>query len=269
MPSVTEAVDRPRVATPLIFRYGAVRPPSTPDPGSPVRPIAPARFSEQLTWLAVRGLRGVSVGELLTAMAHGAAHGLVGLTFDGGTVDFATYAAPRLDAAGFTATVFVISAGRDWPGGPAAAGAAAGGTAGTGSAGPLEGPAGGPRRPLLGARQIVDLHRRGYEIGCSGSSHHQPGQPGRLTLAATTAELVERREALEHLIGERVQGLSYAGADIDDVVTQAAAAAGYRYACLPRRSRRSTQFALSRVPIGRRDPRLRLAMKVGWHRPLR
>src|ERR1700728_3257582 len=46
--------------------------------------VTPARFAEQMAWLATRGLHGVSMETLLAAMRNGTERGLVGLTFDDG-----------------------------------------------------------------------------------------------------------------------------------------------------------------------------------------
>jgi peptidoglycan/xylan/chitin deacetylase (PgdA/CDA1 family) len=70
--------------------------------------VTPARLERQLAWMAGRGLRGVSVRQLLAARARGAERGLVGLTFDDGYADFVTTALPMPRRHGFTATVFVL-----------------------------------------------------------------------------------------------------------------------------------------------------------------
>ncbi|PWI09697.1 polysaccharide deacetylase, partial [Streptomyces sp. NWU339] len=50
--------------------------------------VTPERLEEQLAWLRRRGLRGVSVADLLAARARGEGRRLVGLTFDDGYTDF-------------------------------------------------------------------------------------------------------------------------------------------------------------------------------------
>lgn len=76
--------------------------------------VTPDRFSEQMTWLAERGLRGVSMDTLADAMRAGRERGLVGITFDDGYVNVLENAVPELLRHGFTATMFIISG---WLGG--------------------------------------------------------------------------------------------------------------------------------------------------------
>ena len=71
--------------------------------------VSPVRFDRQLRWLHRRGLRGVSMRELLAAADRGDAARLVGLTFDDGYADFANNAMPVLRRYGFGATVYVLA----------------------------------------------------------------------------------------------------------------------------------------------------------------
>ncbi len=105
--------------------------------------VSPARFEAQLRWLRRRGLRGVSVAELLAARERGSGHDLVGLTFDDGYADFVEHALPALTRHGCTATVFVIA-----------------GRLGGDNAWDAE----GPRKPLMTARQVRQAADAGIEI---------------------------------------------------------------------------------------------------------
>ena len=91
---------------PLVLMYHSVEPYQA-DPYFVT--VSPPRFEQQMRWLARRGLRGVSMGDLLAARAVGAGKGLVGLTFDDGYADFARHALPVLRRFGFGATMFVIA----------------------------------------------------------------------------------------------------------------------------------------------------------------
>ena len=91
---------------PLVLMYHSVEPYQA-DPYQVT--VSPPRFGQQMHWLARRGLRGVSMRDLLAARAAGAGKGLVGLTFDDGYADFARHALPVLRRYGFGATMFVIA----------------------------------------------------------------------------------------------------------------------------------------------------------------
>src|SRR6202048_4579109 len=91
---------------PLVLMYHSVSP-YDEDPHEVT--ITPERFERHMRWLRGRGLRGVSVAELLSERADGRGRGLVGLTFDDGYQDFVTYAMPVLERYGFTATAFVLA----------------------------------------------------------------------------------------------------------------------------------------------------------------
>jgi peptidoglycan/xylan/chitin deacetylase (PgdA/CDA1 family) len=65
--------------------------------------VSPGRFEQQMRWLGRRGLRGVSISELLAARRRYCDEGLVGLTFDDGYADFLRYALPVLHRYGFGA----------------------------------------------------------------------------------------------------------------------------------------------------------------------
>ena len=93
---------------PLVLMYHSIEPYEA-DPY--LVTVSPPRFAQQMRWLDRRGLRGVSIADLLAARAAGGGKGLVGLTFDDGYADFARHALPVLRQHGFGATVFVIAGG--------------------------------------------------------------------------------------------------------------------------------------------------------------
>ena len=147
--------------------------------------VTPERFDRQMRWLRRRGLRGVSVGELMSASRHGAGRELIGLTFDDGYADFIEYALPVLARYGFGGTVFPI-AGRlgglnDWD-------------------------ARGPRKPLMSADQVRKAADAGIEIGSHGLRH--VSLPG-LAEAALAAEAAESRAILTETTGREVTGFCY------------------------------------------------------------
>ncbi|MFF3481932.1 polysaccharide deacetylase family protein [Streptomyces sp. NPDC002701] len=200
--------------------------------------VSPDRLEQQLDWLRRRGLRGVSVADLLAAHSRGEGRGLVGLTFDDGYADFADNALPVLRRLGFGATVFVLP----------------GRLGGTNEWDPL-----GPRRPLLtadGIRRLADTE--GLEIASHGLTHID------LTLADDAllgAEVGGSRALLAELTGREVRGLCYPYGTVDQRVADAARAAGYGYACAIDPGPLTGTFALPRVHIGERDGSWRLLLK--------
>jgi peptidoglycan/xylan/chitin deacetylase (PgdA/CDA1 family) len=203
--------------------------------GDPFRiTVTPERFERQLGWLRRRGLRGVSVRELLAAEDRRA---LVGLTFDDGYADFPRYALPVLLRWGFTATVYVV-AGRlggsnDWE-------------------------KTGPVKVLMGQSAVLECIEAGMEIGSHGLMHR------RLTeLDAETAahEITESRLLLGDLTGTEITGYCYAYGDHGAREVELVRAAGYDYACAVEPSPWLRQYALPRTYIGQPDAGLRMTAK--------
>lgn len=189
---------------PLVLMYHSVSP-YEEDPHEVT--MTPQRFERQMRWLRRRGLRGVSMAELLDARAEGRARRLVGLTFDDGYQDFLTYATPVLQQYGFTATVFVL-AGRlgghdawNWL---------------------------GPDKALLTADQVCQAARSGMEIGSHGLDHVSLPEADDTRLRAET---VRSRAILQELIGQQIRGFCYPWGYVDARVVKAVRAADYNYAC--------------------------------------
>ncbi|GHE93947.1 polysaccharide deacetylase family protein [Streptomyces griseoluteus] len=204
--------------------------------------VTPARLERQLRWLRGRGLRGVSVGELLAARARGAARGLVGLTFDDGYADFLTDALPLLARWECTATLFVLP----------------GRLGGENTWDPL-----GPRKPLLTTDTVREAHRAGVEIGSHGLTHVDLT---RADDAVLHAEVSDSRALLTELTGAPVRGFCYPYGTLDGRVVEAVRAAGYGYACAIDPGELSGPHALPRVHVGQNDNALRLFLKYRLHR---
>ncbi|MEU8545228.1 polysaccharide deacetylase family protein [Streptomyces sp. NPDC048717] len=228
--------------TPLwIAMYHSVADPSD----DPYRvTVSPTRLARQLRWLAGRGLRGVSVRELLTAAAAGRAAGLVGLTFDDGYADFLDTAVPLLRGYGFTATVYVLP-GR------------LGGDNGWDAL--------GPRKPLLDAAGIRRAAAAGMEIGSHGLRHVDLTGADDATVAAETRR---SRELVAEITGRAPEGFCYPYGAVDPRIVRAVGRAGYRYACAIDPGPLSGLYTLPRVHIGETDTSWRLAAKRVLH-PLR
>ncbi|GGY18058.1 polysaccharide deacetylase family protein [Streptomyces djakartensis] len=204
--------------------------------------VTPERLDRQLAWLRRRGLRGVSMTELLTARARGEGGNLVGLTFDDGYADFATEALPLLRRRDCGATLFVLP----------------GQLGGDNAWDPL-----GPRKPLLTADGIRRVAAEGVEIGSHGLTHLDLTKADDATLKA---EVADSRARLEELTGTRVDGFCYPYGAVDARAVAAVREAGYAYACAIDPGPLSGPHALPRVYVGQHDTAWRLRLKHGLHR---
>lgn len=204
--------------------------------------VRPERLDAQFSWLRRAGLRGVGVGELLAARRHGAARGLVGLTFDDGYRDFADTVVPLLRRHGFGATVYVVAGllgGRnDWD--PE-----------------------GDRKELMTAAEVAAVRDAGMEVGAHGMTHVR--LDGSIDAAALAREVSASRHVLADLVGRQVTGFCYPYGAHDPRTVAAVAAAGYDHACATGRPPDPGLLALPRTYVGDRDGALRLAAKRGRH----
>ncbi|WP_395106471.1 polysaccharide deacetylase family protein [Actinomadura sp. SCN-SB] len=201
--------------------------------------VTPERFEQQLRWLHTRGLRGVSVRELLDAHAKGGTRGLVGLTFDDGYADFATRAVPTLMRFGFTATVFVVA----------------------GNVGMFNSWDTGPAKSLMTEDQLKAVADYGMEVASHGVRH--VSLPDAST-EAVRDELRNSRLILEDIVRRPVTGFAYPYGDVGPRDPGEVKRAGYDYACAIR-PREPGRYALARTYVGERDRSLRLRAKVVRH----
>ncbi|MGW0513762.1 polysaccharide deacetylase family protein [Streptomyces olivaceoviridis] len=204
--------------------------------------VSPDRLERQLRWLRRRGLRGVSVTELLAARARGEGRDLVALTFDDGYADFLGNALPLLTRWGCTATLFVLP----------------GRLGGDNAWDPL-----GPRKPLLTADGIRRAAAAGMEIGSHGLTHVDLTQADDGLLKAETAE---SRAVLEELTNAPVTGFCYPYGTVDGRAVEAVREAGYTYACAIDPGELTGPHVLPRVYIGQNDTAVRLFLKYRLHR---
>jgi peptidoglycan/xylan/chitin deacetylase (PgdA/CDA1 family) len=219
---------------PLVLMYHSVSP-YDEDPYEVT--MTPERFERQMRWLRGRGLRGVSMAELLSAKAEGRGRGLVGLTFDDGYQDFVTYAMPVLQRYGFTATVFVLAGrlgGQDVWNRPS------------------------PVKALLTADQVCLAAQSGIEIASHGLDHVSLLEADDTRLSAET---VRSRAILQELIGQQIRGFAYPYGHMDARVVNAVRAAGYDYACAGGPSAAIGRHALPRTCVHDRDSSWRLDAK--------
>ncbi|MGD1223902.1 polysaccharide deacetylase family protein [Streptomyces krungchingensis] len=205
--------------------------------------VSPDRLDRQLGWLRRRGLRGVSMADLLAAHARGAAHGLVGLTFDDGYADFVETALPLLRRHDCGATLFVLP----------------GRLGGDNAWDPL-----GPRKPLLDKQGFrLAAASEGIEVGSHGLTHVDLT---RADDALLHAEVAESRAVLAELTGAPVDGFCYPYGTVDGRVADAVRAAGYGYACAIAPGPLTGRHALPRLHIGENDNAVRLLLKYKLHR---
>jgi len=195
--------------------------------------VRPERFAEQMRWMARRGRKGTSVGELLKAWRNGTDRGLVGLTFDDGYTDFAEHALPILERHGFSATLFAV-AGRlggqsDWD-------------------------AEYKARPLLTADELRRVADAGIEIGSHGFSHVRLSTVDGDALAR---EVQESRHILTDVTGQQVRGFCYPFGDFDDRAVSSVEA-GYDYGCAVWRTGSAGLYTLPRATIEDSDSPSRL-----------
>jgi peptidoglycan/xylan/chitin deacetylase (PgdA/CDA1 family) len=219
---------------PMVLMYHSVSP-YDEDPYEAT--MTPQRFEQQMRWLRGRGLRGVSMGELLGAAAEGRARGLVGLTFDDGYQDFVTYPLPVLQRYGFTATAFVL-AGR------------------LGGHNVWSRP--GPDKLLLTADQVRQMAQTGIEIGSHGLKHVSLPE---IDDTGLNAETVHSRAILQELLGQEIRGFCYPYGHVDARVVEAVRAAGYDYACAVGPSPAIGRHAIPRTYVHDRDSSWRLDAK--------
>ena len=206
--------------------------------------IAPARFREQMDFLAGAGYRVVDVVEALGMLDRGAVPPrTLGLSFDDGFTDVAEHALPVLTAHHFKATVFVatgVTAGRlsfSWY---------------------------ARQPPVLGWDAVEALDREGtlrFEA-------HTVSHPNLLAVddAAAWAEIHESRTELEARLGRPVSAFAYPAGLYSERERRFAANAGYCAAvsCEPGVNLPGTdRFAIRRRQIDSRDRLIDFRAKVG------
>jgi peptidoglycan/xylan/chitin deacetylase (PgdA/CDA1 family) len=105
---------------------------------------------------------------------------------------------------------------------------------------------------IMTPQELVELARRGHEIGSHSSTHPLLLQ---LTDIQLDDELLSSRGLIASWLGSQPQGFCYPNGDYDDRVVLATQRAGYLHACTTRSGRNSTSqdpFRLLRIDMNAR-----------------
>ena len=191
--------------------------------------VTPKQFQDQIELLQLAGYQSISFGEYLAYRTEEEKlpRKPILITFDDGYRSNIDFALPSLTAAGFSATVFVVSAlvGR------------------TNSWDPDE-----IQEPLMSAVELRGLQSEGHDVQSHTRTHPDLS---RLDDDALMQELRGSRLELEQTLGKPITAIAYPWGFSDERVRRVAADAGY-YAgvILRRRVNFSTTPALELRRIG-------------------
>ena len=226
----------------------------TPRPAPAFRKycVSPAAFGAQMRWLALSGHVPLSLDDLL-AVRQGQRRlprRPVIITFDDGYRDSATYAAPSLQARGFTATFFLVA-----------------GLVGAASAWLL--PERGFELPLMDWPTARALEAGGLRFGAHSMRHPHLAE---LDLAGCRAELLDSKRRLEDMLGHAMSHLAYPYGSYNETVRAVAAECGYQTACSVQigfSREEDDLLALHRIPINGHESFLDFLSRLYTTRPVR
>ncbi|TNF88711.1 MAG: polysaccharide deacetylase family protein [Gammaproteobacteria bacterium] len=203
--------------------------------------VSPARFEQQVRYLARNGWRFLTMSQLLESAPQPKT---VALTFDDGYRDNLTQAAPILKRYGACATVYVIANRTD----PLAGGGYADGT---------------PFAPLLSDRELKMLEETDvFEIGSHTMTHRNLAEADDASVAR---ELNASRETLQTIIGTSIRGFAYPYGAFEERLMPMVQSAGYDYAVrggAPTGDLDADRYRLGRIRISGKDNFLNFLMKI-------
>ena len=184
-----------RSRTPILMYHEIVidgRPLCRSDEGYSRYCISEDAFTRQLNMLRSQGFEGWNLSRALDHNRNPNAG--VAITFDDGCETDALYAAPRLHELGFSATFFVVT---KWIG----------------------------RSGYISQRQMRELRGCGFEVGAHSRSHQYLTD---LDPDALRGEIIDCKNELEQMLGERVDHFSCPGGRWSRAVSTVARDAGFR-----------------------------------------
>jgi peptidoglycan/xylan/chitin deacetylase (PgdA/CDA1 family) len=220
--------------------------------------ISPARFESHMKALQSSGLHPCTIDRFVAWLeGHGTLpEGSFVLTFDDGFFGVYEHAFPLLAAMGWPATVFLVS-----------------GLLGRKDAWTAKDNPAGKTYPLLGAREIDEMAKRGFSFHSHTRSHPDLR---KLPPQALREELVGARQDLENLLGRAVPYLAYPYGWFDEAVMDATRSSGYTaaFSTQPGFNRRDVdRYRIRRLDVYGSDTASALLRKIAlgsndgswWH----
>lgn len=218
----------------------------------------PGRFAEQMAWLA-GSCNPVTLDRLLAGLdgREELPERSVSITFDDGFCKTFEHAMPVLAEHGIPATMFIVAdrigGDNDWMH-----------------------RRGMPRRQLMDASQIRDMHEAGITIGSHTLTHpHLP----ECTPVVMRSEIADSKARLEDVLSVPVRHFAYPHGIYDDSARELVEQCGYHSACSTRsgfNNGQTNRFELRRIEVFGRDRLFHLRQKIkfgtneaSWSRPAR